>query len=180
VATVMEIAEAFMMASEDGHFPRRSVLFLAPDAEEIGGVGSIYYLDHPVFPPSETAVDINIDGIGREDASRPKLKNFVHVYLSRNGRTDLKKMRDRAVEALATDLRLEWRESYAGSDNVFFERVMIPAIALGTGQPRDHHKPTDTADKIKYKNVQDIARLAFAFAWEIANSENTIQRVITE
>jgi len=180
VAAVMEIAEAFAMALQGGFTPKRSVLFLTPDAEEIGGVGSIYYLDHPVFPPSETVVDINIDGIGREDASRPELKDFVHVYLSKNGRADLKKMRDRAVDTLSMNLRLEWRENYAGSDNAFFERELIPAIALGTGQPKDHHKPTDTSDKIKYKNVQKIAQLAFAMAWEIANSENKIQRVISE
>jgi len=180
VAALMEIAEAFAMASESGYNPRRSVLFLTPDAEEIGGVGSIYYLDHPLFSSSETVVDINIDEIGREDASRPELKDFVHVYLSKNGRADLKKMRNRAADALATNLRLEWRESYAGSDNAFFERDLIPAIALGTGQPKDHHKSTDTADKIKYKNVQKIAQLAFAVAWKIAHSENTIQRVISE
>jgi hypothetical protein len=57
---------------------------------------------------------------------------------------------------------------------------MIPVIALGTGQPKDHNKPTDTADKVKYKNVQKIAQLAFAMAWEIANSNKTIQRVISE
>ncbi|UCE42850.1 MAG: M28 family peptidase [Candidatus Aminicenantes bacterium] len=180
VAAVMEIAEAFVLASEGGNNPKRSVLFLTPDAEEIGGVGSIYYLDHPVFPLSETIVDINIDGIGREDANRPGLKDFVHVYLSKNGRADLKIMKDRAVERLVSDLRLEWRESYSGSDNAFFERDMIPAIALGTGQPKDHHKSSDTADKIDYKNVQQIAQLAFAMAWEIANNENSIRRIISE
>lgn len=175
VAAVMEIAEAFVTACVEDHCPRRSLLFLTPDAEELGGVGSIYYTDHPVFPLSDTVVDINIDGIGREDASRPELKDFVHVYLSKNGKADLQKMRDDALDALSLDLRVERRENYGGSDNVFFEREMIPAIALSTGHPKDHHKPTDTADKIKYKNVQEIAQLAFAMAWEIANSEMRIQ-----
>jgi hypothetical protein len=175
VAAVMEIAEAFVTACAEGHCPRRSLLFLTPDAEELGGIGSIYYTDHPVFPLSDTVVDVNIDGIGREDASRPGLKDFVHVYLSRNGKPDLQKMRDEAIDAISIKLRLEQRENYGGSDNVFFERELIPAIALSTGHPKDHHKPTDTADKIKYKNVQAIAQLAFAMAWEIANSEQRIQ-----
>jgi len=89
-------------------------------------------------------------------------------------------MRDRAVKALGVNLHLEWRENYAGSDNAFFERELIPAIALGTGQPRDHHQPTDTAEKINYKNVQDIARLGFALAWEIANAEKMIQRIVSK
>lgn len=65
VAAVLEIAEAFAMASEGGYSPIRSPLFLTQDAEEMGGVGTIYFLDHPVFPLSDTVVDINIDGIGQ-------------------------------------------------------------------------------------------------------------------
>jgi len=180
VAALMEVAGAFMAAAEAGLSPRRSVLFLMPDAEEIGGIGSIFYVSHPLFPPLKTVVDINIDGIGREDAANPHLQDFVHIYLSQNGRSDLRIMRDRAVKALGVNLHLEWRENYAGSDNAFFERELIPAIALGTGQPRDHHQPTDTAEKINYKNVQDIARLGFALAWEIANAEKMIQRIVSK
>jgi hypothetical protein len=180
VAALLEIAEAFVSAARDGHRPVRSVVFLAPDAEELGGVGSRHYLENPVFPLSETLADINIDGIGREDMERPDLKDFVHLYLSRNGRADLEAIKTRALEIFATPLRIEPRDNYAGSDHAFFEERLIPAVAFSTGHPRDHHRPTDTADKLDYRNVRDIARLAFAMAWEIASGDTTIERIISE
>jgi hypothetical protein len=180
VAALIEIAEAFATAARGGHRAPRSVVFLSPDAEELGGVGTRYYLEHPLFPLSDTSADINIDGIGREDAERPGLRNFVHLYLSRNGKADLREVRGRAAELLATRLRLEPRDDYAGSDHALFEDRLIPAVAFSTGHPKDHHRPTDTADKLDYGNVRDIARLAFAMAWEIACGERKIERIILE
>ncbi|MDH4195930.1 MAG: M28 family peptidase [Candidatus Aminicenantes bacterium] len=180
VASLLEIAEAFASAARDGHRPPRSIVFLAPDAEELGGLGSRFYLESPVFPLSDTLADINLDGIGREDVERPDLEDFVHLYLSRNGRADLRRIKTGALERLATRLRIEPRDSYAGSDHAVFEERLIPAVALTTGQPKDRHQPTDTADKIDYQSVRDIARLAFAMAWEIAFGERPIKRIISE
>jgi hypothetical protein len=180
VAALLEIAEAFASASRDGRRPARHVVFLAPDAEELGGLGSKFYLEHPLFPLSGVLADINIDGIGREDAERPGLRDFVHLYLSRNGRAGLASVRDRALEWTAPSLRVEPRDNYSGSDHAFFEERLIPAIAFSTGQPRDHHRPTDTPDKLDYRNVRDIARLAFAMAWEIAFGERPIERILSE
>jgi len=174
------IAEAFASAARDGRRPARNVVFLAPDAEELGGLGSKFYLEHPLFPLSGVLADINIDGIGREDAERPGLRDFVHLYLSRNGRADLASVRDRALEWTAPSLRVEPRENYSGSDHAFFEERLIPAIAFSTGQPRDHHRPTDTPDMLGYRNIRDIARLAFAMAWEIAFDERPIERIVSE
>ncbi len=180
VAALLEIAEAFAMAARDGRRPRRSVVFLFPDAEELGGLGSRHYLEHPLFLLSDTLADLNIDEIGREDSERPNLKDFVLLYLSRNGITDLREIRDRAVDLLPPELRIEIRENYAGSDHAFFEELLIPAVAFSTGHPADHHLPTDTADKIDCRNVRDIARLAFSMAWEIAFGETTVGRIIAE
>jgi Zn-dependent M28 family amino/carboxypeptidase len=151
------------------------VLFLLPDAEELGGVGSMHLIDNPPFPLPGISANINLDELGREDSSPPKLKDFVYFYLSRMGREELRSIRDKAA-VVFTELFLEHRESYSGSDHIFFERTGIPVIVLSTGQPRDHHQPMDAADKLDYKNVRDIARLAFASAWQIANSSEKIGR----
>ncbi len=180
VAALIEIAGALSAAVQDGQRPRRSVIFLTPDAEELGGIGSKHYLEHPIFDASKTVVDINIDGIGREDAERPGLQNYVHLYLSRNGKSDLNRAKEAAAAALSSKLRLERRDDYGGSDNTFFEEKRIPAVAFSTGHPKDHHQPTDTADKLDLKNIRAIARLAFGVAWEIANAEKPIRRIIAE
>jgi hypothetical protein len=178
VSALLEIAEAFAAAAENGDRPRRNILFLTPDAEELGGIGSMSYLNDPLFPLDRTLVDINIDGIGREDAEHPDLKNFVHLYLSRNGRADLISAQKRALGLLPLGLRIEDRDEYSGSDHALFEDRLIPAIALSTGHCRDHHLPADTADKLDYHNIREIARLAFAMAWDIAFGESKIERII--
>jgi len=47
---ILEIAEAFQLAIQDGYKPKRSILFLHVTAEEIGLLGSKYYNDiQPIF-----------------------------------------------------------------------------------------------------------------------------------
>jgi hypothetical protein len=36
--------------------------------------------------------------------------------------------------------------------------------------------PTDTADILNYANIRDIARLAFACVWDIANTDQSLER----
>ena len=66
-AAVMELAQAFSMAKEAGHGPRRSLLFMAVTGEEKGLLGSSYYVDNPVVPLENTVANLNIDMIGRVD-----------------------------------------------------------------------------------------------------------------
>ncbi|MCT4614124.1 MAG: M28 family metallopeptidase [Marinifilaceae bacterium] len=58
LAWMLEIAEAFTKLEKK---PRRSILFLAPTAEEQGILGSLYYVQNPVFPLSKTVANINND-----------------------------------------------------------------------------------------------------------------------
>lgn len=46
----MEMAQAFNLAKQQGHEPKRSVMFLHLTAEEIGKQGSEYYTKNPVIP----------------------------------------------------------------------------------------------------------------------------------
>ena len=50
-----------------------------------------------------------------------------------------------------------------------FEKEGVPVIAYTTGHNRDYHKPSDTKDKLDYKNLHRIVRLVFITMWEIAN-----------
>ncbi|MDH5603734.1 MAG: M28 family peptidase, partial [Cyclobacteriaceae bacterium] len=63
--TILELAEAFAKAKEEGNGPRRSILFMTVSGEEKGLLGSKYYTDHPIFSLDNTVVDLNIDMVGR-------------------------------------------------------------------------------------------------------------------
>jgi len=175
VSAVMEIAKAFSLAVEKGYQPRRSIIFFLPSAEELLGLGSTYYVDNPVVPLSKTIVDVNMDPLGREDAERPDLDNHLYIYTSKYGKTDLNEIRAKVEKDFTANLRIEEKESYQGSDHVFFERKGIPAIAFTTGSCKDNHGPGDDADKIQYQKLRDITKLIFATVWEIANREERIK-----
>lgn len=63
VAVVLEIAR---MWQAQGFQPKRSVLFVAWDAEEKGLLGSTQYVENPFYPLDHTAAVLNLDmaGIG--------------------------------------------------------------------------------------------------------------------
>jgi Zn-dependent M28 family amino/carboxypeptidase len=60
IAALLVTAEAF---ARSGVVPRRSVLFIAFDAEEKGLLGSEAYVRAPVFPVASTVAMLNMDGI---------------------------------------------------------------------------------------------------------------------
>jgi len=180
VAALLEIAEAFALAAQDGKKPRRSILFLAPDAEEIGANGSLYYVENPIAALQKTVVDVNIDAIGREDAQRSDLKDFVYVYCSPNGKADLDHFRAKAESVMVDKPRIEIKTAAPGSDNYMFEKEGVPVIAYTTGHNRDYHKPSDTKDMLNYKNLHRIVRLVFITMWEIANGDESIHRIATD
>lgn len=77
------------------------------------------------------------------------------------------------------EVELVWA-GYGGDSDFEGLELRDRFVAFSTGHPKDHHQPTDTADKLDYRNVRDIARLAFAMAWEIASGERKIGRIISE
>ena len=78
---ILEIAEAFKMAADNGHGPKRSILFLHVTGEEKGLLGSRHYTDNdPIFPLKNTVADLNIDMIGRTDPKRKEGdRNYVYL-----------------------------------------------------------------------------------------------------
>uniref|UniRef100_UPI0030C83587 M28 family peptidase n=1 Tax=Yeosuana marina TaxID=1565536 RepID=UPI0030C83587 len=87
---LLKIAKAFKTAVDDGHRPKRSVLFLHVTGEELGLYGSRYYTDvDPVFPLSNTVADLNIDMIGRVDTKHETDRNYLYLIGSDKLSTEL-------------------------------------------------------------------------------------------
>ncbi len=77
---LIEIAEAFQLATKAGKRPKRSVVFLHVTGEEKGLLGSRYYTDYePLFPLDQTVANLNIDMIGRIDPNREGNRNYVYL-----------------------------------------------------------------------------------------------------
>ena len=62
VAMMLEVARSLTLSAEP---PKRSVMFLGFDLEEIGLFGSRYFVEHPPVPLDRVALFITADMIGR-------------------------------------------------------------------------------------------------------------------
>jgi len=177
-AAVLEIAEAFNKAVKDGYRPKRSIVFLHVTAEEVGLHGSRYYTENPIFPLESTISTLNIDMIGRVDERHKDNEDYIYVIGSDRMSTELHFIAQKANAAF-TDLELDYKFNeeddinryYYRSDHYNFALKGVPVIFFFNGEHEDYTKPTDTADKINYPLLAKRAKLIFATAWYLANSD---------
>ncbi|EDP70524.1 possible aminopeptidase [Flavobacteriales bacterium ALC-1] len=180
-AAVLEMAEAFSIAVEDGYRPKRSIVFLHVTAEEVGLHGSRYYSNNPIFPIENTVSNLNIDMIGRVDPRHEDDENYIYLIGSDRISTELHFIAQKANSAF-THLNLDYKYNdendsnryYYRSDHYNFAVKGVPVIFFFNGEHEDYTKPTDTADKINYSLLTKRAKLIFATAWYIANSNERL------
>jgi len=179
---ILEIAEAFKAALNDGYAPKRSILFLHVTGEEKGLLGSRHYTDNsPIFPLENTVADLNIDMIGRVDDKHKDNRNFLYLIGSDKLSTQLHELSE-AVNEKYTKIDFDYtfndekdrNRYYYRSDHYNFAKNNIPVIFYFNGTHSDYHKPTDTPDKIEYDLLENRTRLVFYTAWEIANREDRL------
>ncbi len=179
--TILEIAEAFQRAKEDGHGPRRSVLFLHVTGEEKGLLGSEYYADRePLVPIEDTVANLNIDMIGRYDPERGfETTDYVYIIGGDLISQDISDWNAAVNETTRQGLLLSDRFNSPDDPNQFFRRsdhwnfgkYDVPFIFYFTGTHEDYHGVGDSADKIDYDRMARIGRLVFGTAWELANRD---------
>jgi len=180
-SALLEIAEAFQKASKDGKGPKRSIIFLNVTGEEEGLFGSKYYSENPIFPLENTVVDLNIDMVGRFDEQHKDNPEFVYLIGADKLSQELHDLSE-ATNKKYTNLKLDYKYNnesdpnrfYYRSDHYNFAKNNVPIIFYFNGVHEDYHKPTDTADKIRYDLLQKRAQLIFHTAWVIANKENRL------
>lgn len=176
---ILAIARAFMAAKNDGHGPRRTLLFLGNVGEEEGLLGSEYYTDHPVFSLASTIADLNIDMIGRigydYQHSRDSV-NYIYPIGSAMLSTTLHKINEEANRTY-THLKLDYKYDdindpnrfYYRSDHYNFAKHGVPIIFYFNGVHDDYHQPGDEVSKINFPLLAKRAQLVFFTGWELAN-----------
>jgi hypothetical protein len=164
VAGLLELAEAF---SRPGVRPRRSLLFLAPSAEEPGLLGSAHFTEHPTVPIDSIVADINMDLIGRNWTDSVIA---VGVEQSDLG-TTLQQVVRAHRELRMTPIRDRWPEEriFYRSDHYNFARRGVPILFFTSGTHPDYHRPTDAPDRIDGEKMSRLVRLLFHLGTEVAN-----------
>ncbi|HCW44788.1 MAG TPA: hypothetical protein DGU45_05690 [Planctomycetes bacterium] len=167
VAALLEIAEAYSLARLR---PKRSLIFIAFDAEELGLHGSGAFVASSGFDPSTLHGMINLDMIGRNDVKTVKV-----------GRRTSDQVLGSIIEKSASILKLnideEGMEPLLGrSDQAPFLRAGIPSVFFFGGFHDDYHKPTDDIELVKVEKVCNVTRLAFLTSWFLANDTESQPR----
>lgn len=179
---VIEIAEAFKKAENDGYTTRRSILFMLVSGEEKGLLGSKYYTKNPIYPLNKTMVNLNIDMVGRRDESHEESNNYVYLIGADKLSSELQEISENTINThsqLDIDYTYNSEEDpnrfYYRSDQYNFAKNNIPVIFYFSGTHEDYHKPTDTVEKIEIDALQKRTQLVFYTAWNLAKKEEMLK-----
>ncbi|NSW94672.1 MAG: M20/M25/M40 family metallo-hydrolase [Bacteroidales bacterium] len=160
VSLMIELAEKFAK-NKDTH--KRSLLFIAFSAEEMGLIGSKYFAENPIIDLSKVNAMINLDMVGRlmDDS-----------ILQIGGVGTAERFKDFVLENTdTTGIKITFtEEGYGPSDHSSFYGKNIPVLFFSTGAHQDYHTPADTYDKLDYKGMVSISDRVFKLASALANS----------
>jgi hypothetical protein len=143
-AGLLELA-AHYARSPDKRF---NYLFLAFSGEELGLLGSAYFVRNPIIPLDSIVAMLNMDMIGRLQDSTMQLG--VHGTGTAAEWPSL-------VEASAGALRIKSSESGSGSsDHHSFYLQNVPVLHFFTGTHQEYHKPEDDEHLINYSGMSEV------------------------
>jgi hypothetical protein len=152
-AGVLEIARRVARAPG-----KRSTLVFFTSGEDRGIFGSAWYAAAPVAPMHQVAVQFNLDMIGRSEG---KVQGIAPTAPSLFEEA-VQAGRRRGLEVIP-DQQPSWRLIYL-TDLYHFARAGVPGIFFFTGTHPDYHQVTDTADKIRYRELVKITEVAYEIA----------------
>jgi hypothetical protein len=158
-AAVLELAR--LLAADP---PRRSVLFVAFSGEELGLLGSQYFVEHPPAPLERMVAMLNFDMVGR-------LANDRLIVYGVATATELRGIVDQANRGLASGpLTVRAVGDGAGpSDHASFYLKGMPVLHFFTDQHPDYHAATDDVERINAPGAARVVDLAHAVARAIAD-----------
>ncbi|HXF03994.1 MAG TPA: M28 family peptidase [Blastocatellia bacterium] len=185
-SAVLEIAQAFTI----GERPKRSILIIFHTAEEVGLLGSRYFVMHPTVPLTAIVANLNIDMIGRSrspqdtNPANRELSDANTLYLIGSDKLsrelhELSEQTNQDTEKMVFDYRYNREDHperlYYRSDHYNYARNGIPVIFYFTGLHEDYHRPTDDVEKLDFQKMTRITRLIFATGWRIANLDHRLK-----
>jgi Zn-dependent M28 family amino/carboxypeptidase len=196
---LLALARAYSEGAAKGMRPARSIIFLWNAGEEKGLWGSQYFAEFPFVDLSKVVANLNIDMIGRTKTPDLKDPDKTHVLVEQGevllvGPNISSDELERTIETVNDGYqKLKLNHFYDAtkpdkdhdnlgpepngqrifyrSDHYNFAKVGIPIVFFTTGLHPDYHRPTDTPDKIDYKEMMIVSKTVSAVGWVLANQE---------
>jgi hypothetical protein len=161
-AAVLAIGEAFSKSQN-----RRNVLLAFWSGEELGLLGSNAFVTKPPIPLDQMAAYLNFDMVGRVSNNK--------LTVQATGTSAMwPKLLEQANVAAGFDLTLQ-EDPYQPTDVGSFNTASVACLTFFTGAHQEYHKPSDTADKINYEDLDRVVQLATAVVKRLVDSTEAPQ-----
>jgi Zn-dependent M28 family amino/carboxypeptidase len=161
-AAVLAIAEALARQPRERH-----LLVALWSAEEIGLIGSAAFVNGGGTPVDQIAAYLNFDMVGRMQDNK--------LAVQATGTSPIwASILERANVAAGFDLAVQ-SDPYQPTDVATFNQAGVPSLNFTTGAHTDYHKPSDTADKIEYADLDRIADMAAVIARRLMDTDEAPQ-----
>jgi Zn-dependent M28 family amino/carboxypeptidase len=165
---VMTIAKAIM---ETGIKPEKTIVIALWTAEEMGLIGSEYFMANAASFKKNIRLNMNFDMISRyisDDQPDKAVMTYTNQY------DIFRKITEKNLQKYVPGLDLEFQPSDnppGGTDHRTFVKEGIPIIRIKPGHREEYHTPADDLSTIDWDIMEKIIKLSFADIWTLSNSQ---------
>ncbi len=168
------VAALIELAQKIGQKPmERSVVFIAFGAEEMGLIGSKYFVSHPVIDLKKVKAMLNMDMVGRLDSLKRMSIGGTGTALEADSIIDIS-LKNYDFKAVKNP------QGSGPSDHSSFYFENIPVLFITTGVHDDYHTPGDDVQFINYHGEEQVTKLIYDIASVYAKSDQPITLTKTE
>lgn len=168
-AGLLELAQAFAARKSE---LKRSILFLSFSGEELGLLGSAYYVKAPTLPLEKTVTMLNMDMIGR-------LNNKALIVYGIGTSTGFEELVKKHNRDSMFVLKLN-KDGYGPSDHSSFYAKQIPVFHFFTDLHSDYHQPSDEYEKLNYDGMEQVTNYVEAIVLDLDQETAKPQYVAVE
>ncbi|MFD2542954.1 M28 family peptidase [Lacinutrix gracilariae] len=156
VAVLLNLAKRLMKGNINNNY-----LFITFSGEEMGLLGSNYFVKNPTIDTKKANYMINMDMVGR-------LKKDSTLAVYGVGTSPIFKQ---TLRANNNRFKLVQKESGVGpSDHTSFYNADIPVLHFFTGQHEDYHKPSDDTALLHFDGMQVISNYIYEIISDLDNN----------
>ena len=172
-AALLEMANAFNLAANEGYRLKRSLLFVWFTGREKDHIGAKHFLEFPPVPLEKIKTVVDLDALGYVD-SLAKNPNYVFVtgdfpYKSVEKKVEKFNKKGPEIELLYRPMKDHFTNRDNFSDVVMFINKKIPFVTYyAPGYPYNK-TPRDTYHEVTFDVLHRRTQYIFLNIWEIAN-----------
>ena len=167
VAVVLAIGRALRALPAP---PARSVVLALWDGEELGLLGSKYFVAHPLVPLADVAAYVNFDIQGADLA--PSVRDVSFAVGTESGGELLTSLTQQAIDAVGLSTqRLSVNFGQGRSDYRPFWGRQVPIAFFSDATNACYHTTGDEIDVVNFRKLSRQAEIGFRLVVALAESE---------